>query len=55
VDAIVFSSSSTSALVFVFMPGYQLIFLLLIWVICLIMSRLLNRTPGQVDTESGSR
>lgn len=55
VESIVFSSSSTGALVFVFMPGYQLMFLLLIWVICLIMSSVRNRALGQLDRKSDAR
>ena len=42
VESIVFSSSSTSALIFIFLPLYQLIFLAIIGAICAVISKSLN-------------
>jgi hypothetical protein len=44
VDAIVFSSSSTSALIFLVMPIYQWIFLIVVLVISLVMGRWIKST-----------
>jgi len=44
VDSIVFSTSSTSALIFIFLPVYQLIFLAVIGLICLVMRTSLNKS-----------
>ena len=44
VDSIMFSSSSTSALIFIFMPAYQLIFLAIIGTVCLVLSKSLNQS-----------
>ena len=44
VDSIIFSSSSTSALIFIFLPAYQLFFLAIIGLVYLVMNKSLNKS-----------
>jgi hypothetical protein len=46
VEAVVFSASSTSALIFIVMPGYQMFFLFIILVISLVLRRSIRGKPG---------
>jgi hypothetical protein len=54
VESIVFSSSSTSALVFIFLPLYQLIFLAIVGAICALISKSLNKTLER-DAQKNAR
>lgn len=54
IDSIMFSTSSTSALIFIFLPLYQLIFVAIIGSICMVISKLLNKSQQPTPTSGAA-